>query len=44
MWRIHEQLLTQFIAAYDTAPKLLNLDFDATARLMIDFRTPCHKN
>jgi len=30
MWRVHEELLTQFIASYETAPKSLILDFDAT--------------
>ena len=30
MWRMHEELVEQFIAAYETAPKSLVLDFDAT--------------
>ncbi len=30
MWRVHEQLVAQFIAAYETAPTSLILDFDAT--------------
>ncbi|MGZ8213889.1 MAG: IS1380 family transposase [Methylosarcina sp.] len=30
MWRVHEELLAQFIASYDTPPPSLILDFDAT--------------
>lgn len=30
MWKIHEQLVAQFIASYDTPPASLILDFDAT--------------
>jgi hypothetical protein len=30
MWRLHEELLAQFIASYDTPPASLILDFDAT--------------
>jgi hypothetical protein len=30
MWRVHEELLSQFIASYDHPPKSLILDFDAT--------------
>ncbi len=30
MWRVHEELLAQFIASYETPPKSLILDFDAT--------------
>lgn len=30
MWQVHEELLTQFIASYETPPKSLILDFDAT--------------
>lgn len=30
MWRVHDELLSQFIASYDTPPKSLILDFDAT--------------
>ncbi len=30
MWRVHEELLNQFIASYATAPESLILDFDAT--------------
>jgi Transposase DDE domain group 1 len=30
MWRMHEELLAQFIASYKTPPKSLILDFDAT--------------
>jgi hypothetical protein len=30
MWRIHEQMVEQFIASFDEPPKSLILDFDAT--------------
>ena len=30
MWRVHEELLAQFIASFDTPPPSLILDFDAT--------------
>ena len=30
MWRVHEELLAQFIASFDTPPTSLILDFDAT--------------
>jgi DDE family transposase len=30
MWRVHEELLQQFIASYETPPQTLILDFDAT--------------
>jgi hypothetical protein len=30
MWRVHEELLAQFIASYDAPPPSLILDFDAT--------------
>jgi DDE family transposase len=30
MWRVHEELLAQFIASYETPPTSLILDFDAT--------------
>jgi hypothetical protein len=30
MWRVHEELLAQFVASYDTPPPSLILDFDAT--------------
>nr|WP_235185900.1 transposase [Methylomarinum vadi] len=30
MWRVHEELVAQFIASYETAPRSLILDLDAT--------------
>ncbi len=41
MWKIHEQLLSQFMAAYETPPDSLTLDFDATDDPVHDEQDGC---